>query len=166
MPQSLQRDIKAFFGKYTDARDQGKALLFSVSEPEVIYNSCVQAHKELPASQLNGQHDLIFHKQYLNQCPKELRVYIGCATQLYGELDNINLIKAHIESGKVSLMAYDDWEKEQPLLKERIKIKLRDQDIDFFDYYGPYEPPPLEDKQAFIENTGKSSSPILGKDQI
>ena len=157
MPQSLQRDIKAFFGKYTDARDQGKALLFSVSEPEVIYNSCVQAHKELPASQLNGQHDLIFHKQYLNQCPKELRVYIGCATQLYGELDNINLIKAHIESGKVSLMAYDDWEKEQPLLKERIKIKLRDQDIDFFDYYGPYEPPPLEDKQAFIENPGTST---------
>jgi hypothetical protein len=47
-------------------------------------------------------------------------------------------------------MAYDDWEKEKPLLKERIKIKLRDQDIDFFDYYGPYEPPPLEDKQVFI----------------
>ena len=85
-------------------------------------------------------------------------MYIGCAIQLYGELDNINLIKAHIESGKVSLMAYDDWEKEQPLLKERIKIKLRDQDIDFFDYYGPYEPVPLEDKQAFIENTGKLTS--------
>jgi DNA phosphorothioation-associated putative methyltransferase len=150
MPQSLQRDIKAFFGKYTDARDQGKALLFSVSDVQVIYRACIEAHAALPASQLNGQHDLIFQKQYLNQCPKELRVYIGCATQLYGELDNINLIKAHIESGKVSLMAYDDWEKEKPLLKERIKIKLRDQDIDFFDYYGPYEPPPLEDKQVFI----------------
>lgn len=152
MPQSLQRDIKAFFGKYTEARDQGKALLFSVSEAQVIYGACVQAHKELPASQLNGQHDLIFHKQYLNQCPKALRVYIGCATQLYGELDNINLIKAHIKSGKVSLMVYDDWEKEKPLLKERIKIKLREQDIDFFDYYGPYDPPPLEDKQVFIPN--------------
>lgn len=150
MPQSLQRDIKAFFGNYTDARDQGKALLFSVSDVQVIYRACVEAHAALPASQLNGQHDLIFQKQFLNQCPKELRVYIGCATQLYGELDNINLIKAHIESGKVSLMAYDDWEKDKPLLKERIKIKLRDQDIDFFDYYGPYEPPPLEDKQVFI----------------
>ena len=39
---------------------------------------------------------------------------------------------------------------QKPLLKERIKIKLRDQHIDFFDYYPPYEPPPLEDKQAFI----------------
>lgn len=150
MPQSLQRDIKAFFGKYSEARDLGKALLFSVSKIDVIYKACIDAHKHLPASQLNGQHDLIFHKDYLNQCPKELRVYIGCAAQLYGELDNINLIKAHIESGKVSLMAYDDWEKEKPLLKERIKIRLRDQDIDFFDYYGPYEPPPLVDKQSFI----------------
>lgn len=150
MPQSLQRDIRALFNTYSTGKELGRELLFSISDPEIIYNACVQAHATLPASQLNGQHDLIFHKQYLNECPKELRVYIGCATQLYGELDNISLIKAHITSGKVSLMVYDDWDKEQPLLKERIKIKLRDQEIDFFDYYGPYEPPPLEDKVAFI----------------
>ena len=151
MPQSLQRDIKAFFGKYTEARDLGKSLLFSLAKSEVIYSACVQAHKTLPASQLNGQHDLIFQKQYLNLCPKVLRVYVGCATQLYGELDNINLIKVHIGSGKVTLMAYDDWDKEVPLLKERIKIKLRDQDIDFFDYVGEYEPQPLLNKAAFVE---------------
>lgn len=150
MPHSLQRDIKAFFGKYTTARDLGKSLLFSLSDSEVIYKACVQAHKDLPASQLNGQHDLIFHKDYLNQCPKELRIYIACATQLYGELDNVDLIKAHIGSGKVSLMIYDDWSKDVPLLKERIKIKLRDQSIDFFDYCAPYEPPPLTNKLDFI----------------
>ena len=150
MPQGLQRDIKAFFGQYSEARDLGKSLLFSLARTEVIYDACVQAHASLPASQLNGQHDLIFHKQYINLCPKELRVYIGCATQLYGELDNVDLIKVHIGSGKVSLMAYDDWDKDTPMLKERIKIRLRDQDIDFFDYYGPYEPQPLEDKMDFI----------------
>jgi len=105
MPQGLQRDIKAFFGQYTEARDSGKSLLFSLAKTEVIYDACVQAHASLPASQLNGQHDLIFHKQYINLCPKELRVYIGCATQLYGELDNIDLIKAHIGSGKVELLS-------------------------------------------------------------
>ncbi len=149
MPQSLQRDIKAFFKKYTEARKLGRELLFSISDPSVIHQACVKAHETLPASLLNGQHDLIFHKKYLNKCPRDLRVYIGCATQLYGELDNIDLIKAHIGSGKVSLMAYDNWEKEVPLLKERIKIKLREQDIDFFDYYGPYEPVPLENKSEF-----------------
>ncbi|MEE8056267.1 MAG: DNA phosphorothioation-associated putative methyltransferase [Pseudomonadales bacterium] len=150
MPQSLQRDIKAFFGKYSNARELGKALLFSISKPELIYDACVEAHVTVSASQLNGQHDLIFHKQYLNQCPKVLRVYIGCATQMYGELDAVNLIKAHIQSGKVSLMVYDDWEKDVPLLKERIKIKMREQDIDFFDYVGEYEPKPLENKSAYI----------------
>ncbi|MEH6550640.1 MAG: DNA phosphorothioation-associated putative methyltransferase [Pseudomonadales bacterium] len=149
MPTSLQRDIKAFFGQYSKARDLGKELLFSVSDTEVIYSSCLTAHGSLPASQLNGQHDLIFHKQYLKQCPKELRVYIGCATQLYGELEDVSLIKAHIGSGKVSLMVYDDWNKDKPLLKERIKIKMRDQDIDFFDYYGPFSPQPLDNKTTF-----------------
>ena len=41
-----------------------------------------------------------------------MRIYVGCATQLYGDLDSIHLIKAHITSGKVSLMGYDDWNKE------------------------------------------------------
>ena len=150
MPESLKRDIRAFFGKYSIARDTGKELLFSLSNTDVIYKSCVIAHNTLPASELNGNHDLIFHKNYLNMCPVELRVYIGCATQIYGDLDSISLIKAHILSGKVSLMGYDDWNKDTPLLIERIKIKLRDQEIDFFDYVGDFEPPPLHNKKAFL----------------
>jgi len=151
MPQGLQRDIKAFFGKYSKARELGKDVLFSLAKPEVIYNACVEAHDKLPASELNGQHDLIFHKQFINYCPKELRVYIGCATQLYGELDNVSLIKAHIQSGKVSLMIYDDWENEVPKLTERIKIKLKDQNIDFFDYVGEFEPIPLLNKINYLQ---------------
>ena len=150
MPLSLKRDVKAFFEKYTDARDQGKALLFSVSEPQAIFDACVKASDTLPASQLNGQHDFIFQQQYLNQCPKELRVYVGCATQLYGELDNIHLIKAHITSGKVSLLAYDDWDKETPLLRERIKINMREQHVDFFDYLGDFQPQSLTNKMDFL----------------
>ena len=150
MPQSLQRDIKALFGNYSSAREKGKAVLFSINAPEVIYKACQDAHQKLPASQLNGQHDFIFHKQYLNQCPMILRVYVGCALQMYGELDEVSLIKAHITSGKVSLMVFDDWKKDTPLLKERIKIKMRDQEIDFFDYYGDYAPVPLESKAPFV----------------
>lgn len=39
--------------------------------------------------------------------------------------------------------------KEVPLLTERIKIKLRELDIDFFDYVGDYEPTPLQNKLIF-----------------
>jgi len=31
-------------------------------------------------------------------------------------------------------MRYDDWEKDEPLLMEGIKIKMRERDVDFFEY--------------------------------
>ena len=91
-------------------------------------------------------------------CPVELRVYVGCASQIYGELDNVSLIKAHIFSGKVSLMVYDDWEKDVPLLTERIKIKMREQDIDFFDYVGNFEPQPLINKSSYVAGIKKNDT--------
>jgi len=45
MPASLQKDIKAFFGKYTDGVDQSKDLLFSVGKPEVIKKACEDYHE-------------------------------------------------------------------------------------------------------------------------
>jgi len=49
-------------------------------------------------------------------------------------------------------MRYDDWGKEAPLLLERIKIKLRELDIDFFDYTGKFEPAPLINKSNYFVN--------------
>ena len=151
MPLTLQADIKYFFGNYTKAREEGKELLYRVGCIDEIYDACVSANKTLPASQLNNQHDLIFHKSLLGSCPPVLRTYVGCATQLYGDLEEVSLIKAHILSGKVTLLVYDDWNKAQPLLVERIKIKMREQDIDFFDYVGEFEPQPLLEKGLFLE---------------
>lgn len=58
---------------------------------------------------------------------------MGCAAVLYGDYRNADLVKVHIGSGKVSLMRYDDFEgKALPRMVERVKIKLREQDIDYF----------------------------------
>jgi DNA phosphorothioation-associated putative methyltransferase len=149
MPDSLKRDIKAFFTSYTDAIEQATKLLFSVGSPTTIYEACLAAHEKLRCGHMEENHSYTFHIQYLGELPPELRVYIGCATQMYGDIEDMHLIKAHIRSGKVSLMRYDDWDKETPLLVERVKIKLRDQDIDFFDYGGEFESPPLEIKDKF-----------------
>jgi hypothetical protein len=46
-------------------------------------------------------------------------------------------------------MGYDDWDKETPHLVERIKIKMREQDVDFFDYGEKFNPPPLLNKIIF-----------------
>lgn len=149
MPDGLKRDIKYFYDNYNDALEQAKSVLFSMGNPRLIEESCNRAFEQLRSGFLEEGHSFTFHKRLLGDLPPELRIYIGCATQLYGDLDNIHLIKAHMTSGKVSLMRYDDWEKDTPLLVERIKIKMRDQDVDFFDYGGRYEPPPLLNKDKY-----------------
>ncbi len=149
MPERLKRDIKVFFNSYADAVEVATYVLYSVSNNNVIEKSCNLAYKILDCGLMEEGHSYTFHKKYVGDCPKELRIYIGCATQLYGDLDDIHLIKAHITSGKVSLMGYDNWSKKEPLLLERIKIKLREQDVDFFDYVGEYTPTPLENKSIY-----------------
>jgi len=151
MPDSLKRDIKAFFPSYNGALEQAREILFSVGSPLIIGETCNSAHEILKSGYLEDSHSYTFHKKLLGELPAELRIYIGCATQLYGDIDNFQLIKAHIRSGKVSLMRYDNWDKEEPLLVERIKIRLRDLDIDFFDYSGKFEPVPLINKSIFIK---------------
>ncbi len=150
MPKSLQLDVKEHFSSITSAREIGQELLFSLSDEQVILNACEEAHKRIPASQLNEGHDFIFSRSSLNDCPPVLRAYVGCATQLYGDLDDVSLIKVHILSGKVTLLIYDDFSKEVPLLTERIKIKLREQEIDYFDYVDDYQPQPLLNKSVFV----------------
>lgn len=160
MPMSLIRDIKAFFGSVESAYAEARTALFQVGENEVIANACATAYVQLNHGELIEGHSYIFHKDLLGDLPPALRIFVGCATQLYGDLSNIHLIKTHMTSGKVSLMRYDNWEKDTPLLTERIKIKLREQDIDFFKYGGVFEPTPLQNKTCFMlrHNTNNHNS--------
>ena len=151
MPVGLQRDIKEFFGLYTDARNAGYDELLKIAVPEAISETCNEAAQILPAGKLSAGHNFIFHQDYLTQCPPLLRIYIGCAMELYGDVDQVHLIKAHFYSGKVSFMVYDDFEKDVPMLIERTKVNLRTQQVDHFDYVPPdYNPVPLTDKGAYV----------------
>ncbi|MEZ9852210.1 DNA phosphorothioation-associated putative methyltransferase [Vibrio breoganii] len=150
-PDSLKRDIKAFFGDYKTALNLATELLFAISDRELINKQCENAHKALSASALNENHSLIFHKEFIDELPIVLRVYVGAGIQMYGELDDsIDLIKIHTTSGKLTLTGYDDFEKSVPFLVERIKIKMAEQDIDFFDYVDDNRRPPLVNKHLYM----------------
>lgn len=152
LPDSLKRDIKAFFKSHPEVQNEAKQLLFSISEPSNIENACATAYATLGCGHLNEGHSLIIHRSYLGELPPILRVYVGAATKLYGDIDNIDLIKIHMTSGKVSLMIYDDFDnKPLPPLKERIKINLRKQYIDFFEYGGEFPYQPLYLKSIYIK---------------
>jgi len=155
LADDIKRDIKSFFGTHKVALEVAKELLFNIANVELITEECLLANKTLPASKIGYEHEvphsLTFHKQYAEELSPLLRVYVNAALQLYGELDDIQLIKIHITSGKVTLLGYEDFDNDpQPKLKERVKIKMAEQDVDFFDYMEESLRPVLEDKVKLV----------------
>ena len=134
LPPELQRDIKAFFGNAKSAFEKARAFLFSVGKSEVIDAACRQA-SALGLGYLVENESLQIHSDLVNRLPPALRCYVGCAGKLYGDFETADLIKLHVRSGKLTLLFYDNFESSPlPRLRERIKINMRDQKIDFFQY--------------------------------
>jgi DNA phosphorothioation-associated putative methyltransferase len=134
LPENLQRDIAGFWGSYATAQGEATKLLFSLGKPEVIGEACAEAAKA-GVGYLDGDHSLQLHSSLVPRLPAVLRTYVGCAARLYGEVEVADLVKIHVQSGKLSLMAYDDFAgKALPRLLERVKIDLRAQRVVFFDY--------------------------------
>lgn len=150
MPNRLKRDLKTFFESYSQAIELATDMLFSLSSVALIEETSLISKERIGCGELNAGHSFIFHRDYLGQVTPELRSYVGCAAQLYGDIDEFDLIKAHFSSGKVSFLKYDDFEKDEPLLLKRIKVRLRELDFDIFDYGGEYSSPPLVNKQVFL----------------
>ncbi|HDY91003.1 MAG TPA: DNA phosphorothioation-associated putative methyltransferase [Pseudoalteromonas sp.] len=150
MPARLTRDLKVHFSDYNQALEQAKQLLFSIAEPANIGNACYQAYEQIQLGELHDNHSYILPTRFLNQLPAILRVYIGCAVQLYGDIDDVDLVKIHMRSGKVTFLKYDDFNKKLPLLTERIKVKMLEQDIDYFFYGSDYPLQPLYNKLDYL----------------
>ena len=166
MPLGLQQDIKTFFGNYTKASEVGKEALFKIAEPTQISAACDEAVSKLPACRLVQSDHMLIHTQFLNALPQLLRIYVGAAEQLLGSADDFNLIKIHIRSGKVTFLRYEDFNSSPlPLLIERVKVNLRDQEIDFFDYVEPYTPSPLYWKGEVIDESFPDFKKQLGFDR-
>ena len=146
LPTGIQRDIKAFLGNYSQACTRADTLLFRAGDPAAIDAACQQAE----AGKL-ADNALIVHRTALDCLPPILRIYEGCARALVGDIDEANLIKLHRFSGKVSYIAYPEFEtKPHPRLHLRVKVSLRTLGIDFFDYSNWQDPPLLFRKEQFL----------------
>ncbi len=147
---TLQKDIKAFFGDYKNAIATAEAVLFQIGKAELIASACQQA-SEQGLGYLNEEQALQLHTSVVEQLPTLLRIYIACATLLYGDLEQTDVIKIHSQSGKLSLMRYDDFENQPlPRLLERVKINLRAQIFDLYQYGEQYQPTYLYLKSRII----------------
>jgi DNA phosphorothioation-associated putative methyltransferase len=149
----LKRDIRYHFGNYSALLGESKELLYSISDVEALLGACVDASDE-GFGYLLDDHSLQLHMNLVGKLAPILRVYIGCAGILYGDWAQIDLVKIHIQSGKVSFMGYDDFEgRPVPDLLERIKVKMWEREVDFFDYIGDFAPTPLFLKSLFIDES-------------
>ena len=152
LPAELQRDVKAFFGSYAQAEVAGRELLFSISDPKTILDASQEAAGTGLGHLFKG-HSLQLHVELIPRLPEVLRVYVGCAEKLFGAIDSesADLIKIHTQSGKLTLLRFDDFDgKALPRLVERVKIKMREQDIDFFDYEHDNAAPRITMKSRYM----------------
>ena len=146
----LRRDIKVFFGSLSVAETEGRRLLHQCADVELIKTACERA-AAMGLGWLEADHSLQLHTSLVSRLDPVLRVYVGCATALYGDVLSADLVKIHIQSGKITLMRFDDFVGNPlPRLLERVKVKLREQDLDIFEYGGQYTPPFLYFKSRFI----------------
>ena len=130
LSQSLRFDIREFFGNYTVALQKGMELLFAAGDTGEIELAC----EELKVGWQDEQ-ALYFHRSVLDELPPVLRAYVGCATALFGDVSQTDVIKLHKSSGKITFLGYDDFEnKPLPQLRNRIKVNLRTRWVQVFDH--------------------------------
>lgn len=127
---SLRSDIKAFFSNYTRALEKGLDLLFAAGDSGEIELACEDLQIGWQDSQA-----LFLHRSLLDELPPILRAYVGCATTLFGDVAQADVIKLHKSSAKVTFLVYDDFDgKPLPELKQRIKVSLRTRWVQVFDH--------------------------------
>lgn len=133
LPRRLQHDLKHFWGNYANAQIEARQLLFSIGDKDKLQEAAEDAADDglgyiLPDNQLQ------FHNSILKRLPLILRCYVACGSVLYGDIESADMIKIHMNSGKLSLQFYENFVDPLPVLQRRIKIDMRSQRVQIFDY--------------------------------
>jgi len=146
LPLSLQRDIRVFFGSYSNACRLADDLLFRAGSAEAVDEACRRSAvgKLRPTA-------LYVHRSALEALDPLLRIYEECARAYLGEIDGANLIKLHRLSSKVSHLVYPDFETDpHPALLRSVKLSLRTREIDCLEYAASASPLILHRKETFV----------------
>ncbi len=150
---ATQTDIREHWGSYAAATEEARSVLFGVANVSLIKSACEEAASQELGLYLPGE-SLTLDTRLANELPAVLRVYIGCAGKLYGEVESADLVKIHVGTGKLSVMSYDDYEgREIPDLIERVKIDLRKQHVSYYQYGDLHAPQPLYFKSRYMNAT-------------
>lgn len=161
----LQRDVVAFFGDYQSAQSAGIQLLTEAANVEKISDACRLA-AEAGFGWLDGDLSLQLHIDLIERLPAVLRAYFGCALILVGGVSDAQLVKFHINSGKLTLMEFDDFDVNPlPRMSKRIKVNLRVQAYESFEYGVQYPKPLLYRKSHFLHEDSERYAEQIAFDE-
>jgi DNA phosphorothioation-associated putative methyltransferase len=138
-----QKDIKYFFGDYNFAQTAAFKLLLDCANSEQLSSACVNAATN-GLGWLEEGHSLQLHVSLVERLPAVLRVYVACGLILWDSLSEVQIVKIHIGSGKLTLLTFDDFDTSAiPLLSKRIKVDIRKLDYSIFEYGSDEFPKPI-----------------------
>jgi len=146
LPQDLQYDARDLFGSYRAACDAADNLLFGLADMERVSSACAEASvgKLLPSA-------LYAHVTAVARLSPLLRVYVGAAKVLTGEVDDATLVKMHREKPQVSFLVYPTFDKEaHPALEASIVSRFRERRMTHRYFGDSSNPPILHRKDSFV----------------
>lgn len=121
LTQTLKRDIRNLFKNQTNLKRKADLLLFELGNSALIKQDVQAAVSAKCGVTLNEK--FIFHKRKLSELPLRLQTLIALANYLCGNFDEPSLYQIHLNSPKVSMLDFYDFENSAvPILKTRKKV--------------------------------------------
>ena len=146
LPVTTLYDIKEFFGGYKPFLKNAEGLLFTLGNSGEMSKSLnsVEVGKVLP--------DAVYvHPSYLKDLPPVVRVKVGVAEALVGDIEECNLIKINKVKDKVSFLVYEDFDEvEHPALLFSYAVNIPKAHIKEWDFTTRENPPILHRKDTFV----------------
>lgn len=146
LPESLQRDVSAFYNSYKAACERADKLLFATGNRDAV----MLAGRAASVGKLTAN-AIYVHSSALNDLPALLRVYEGCARALVGTVEDATVVKLHNVEAKVSYLAYPSFDREaHPALTRSVVCDLPGLSVRTTDYSARDNPPVLHRKELFV----------------
>ena len=143
---AIKEDAKALLISYKQACLLADILLLGVSNLEKIGDLCQNSPV---GKQLKGAPAI--HVSALDKLPPLLRVYEGCASRVYGRLENANIVKLYYNRPKVSYLYYPEFDTvAHPTLKTTMEVDIQNLAVVYNDISDEPNPPILHRKNALV----------------
>lgn len=149
LPEDLQFDAKDLCGSYKAGCEAADHLLYSIADVPSLDSACIEA----PFGKLTPE-ALYVHTSALSELPPILRVYLGAAQTITGNVDDATIVKLHRQKPQVSFLIYPTFDKDpHPPLHGSLVARLPELRITYKDFSNSENPPILHRKETFVPDT-------------